>query len=790
MIKTILLAFMLCANAYAGVTSPLVGKFLKIQGDTTGTVTITAPNSFSAYQLILPSDDGLAGDVLTTDGSGALVWTTAPASTSANLTLSNLDSTLAFNSHLRFSPSLSNPQVRSTSGDLYLVVDSGVVKVGSNINMQSNKIVSLANPSSAQDAATKNYVDTVAVTSVSASSPLLSSGGLTPNISIQVGNGSQNGYISSTDWNTFNNKVSASRAINTTSPLTGGGDLSANRTLSIPASTGSVDGYLSAVDWTTFNSKQAAGDYITELTGDVIAVGPGSVSASVDAIGGVTVSGSGSTISVAGSLNADDSLGVGDVAGSAIGTMAGKHIMVVSSDDNAASPLSHAIVQENIFSGATGGTFNGRHARGTPGSPAVLLSGDAISTITGHGHDGSQYRDAGTFSGSPDNDGAIQLRASQNFSPTAHGTLWRASVTTNSTTTRHTALEIQNDSRLAIFNSAGSKSVRLKANPTATTLDFILPIADGTSGQVLQTNGAGQLSFASAGGTPSKFIWSDTAWFGNPGLLLDSALTNDPFNLGFTDRTDPVVGAGTFNIFGQSITNASNSGPAGVVNVYGGTTNGTGNGGDVYVYAGKSTGGGTGGSVFINADSSPGAAAYTFVTAHEAGSGQGGSVLIQGGPGDSDKGGDVKIFSGGSYDGTNFGTGDIIIKQQGGSISDPHDSIFWNIGGGNPQKDTGNIKLVIEAGTSTTGKIQFQVAGDTSATGDVWAATDTDGSGAWTPPGDIASPQGTLCGWYDITNATLVSTCKGVDPNSSCPSGYTQKSVPSIAAVAKFCVAN
>lgn len=46
--------------------------------------------------------------------------------------------------------------------------------------------------------------------------------------------------------------------IATTSPLTGGGDLSANRTLSISQSNGSTNGYLSSTDWTTFNNKQNA----------------------------------------------------------------------------------------------------------------------------------------------------------------------------------------------------------------------------------------------------------------------------------------------------------------------------------------------------------------------------------------------------------------------------------------------------------------------------------------------------------------------------------------------------
>ena len=50
--------------------------------------------------------------------------------------------------------------------------------------------------------------------------------------------------------------VTNARLINTTSPLVGGGDLSADRTLSIPAATSSVNGYLTSTDWTTFNNKQ------------------------------------------------------------------------------------------------------------------------------------------------------------------------------------------------------------------------------------------------------------------------------------------------------------------------------------------------------------------------------------------------------------------------------------------------------------------------------------------------------------------------------------------------------
>ena len=44
------------------------------------------------------------------------------------------------------------------------------------------------------------------VTGVSGTAPISSSGGATPAISISQSNGSTNGFLSSTDWNTFNNK--------------------------------------------------------------------------------------------------------------------------------------------------------------------------------------------------------------------------------------------------------------------------------------------------------------------------------------------------------------------------------------------------------------------------------------------------------------------------------------------------------------------------------------------------------------------------------------------------------
>ena len=52
-------------------------------------------------------------------------------------------------------------------------------------------------------------------------------------------------------------------------------------TISISQSSAVSNGYLSSTDWSTFNNKQPAGNYITALTGEVTAAGPGSVSATI-----------------------------------------------------------------------------------------------------------------------------------------------------------------------------------------------------------------------------------------------------------------------------------------------------------------------------------------------------------------------------------------------------------------------------------------------------------------------------------------------------------------------------
>jgi hypothetical protein len=59
-------------------------------------------------------------------------------------------------------------------------------------------------------------------------------------------------FTNADKWSNYTLKTTT---ISTTSPLAGGGDLSANRTFTISQANTTTDGYLSSTDWNTFNSK-------------------------------------------------------------------------------------------------------------------------------------------------------------------------------------------------------------------------------------------------------------------------------------------------------------------------------------------------------------------------------------------------------------------------------------------------------------------------------------------------------------------------------------------------------
>ena len=165
------------------------------------------------------------------------------------------------------------------------------------------------------------------VTSVTGTSPVVSSGGNTPAISMAAANTTTNGYLTSTDWNTFNGKQAAGTYVNSvsaTAPITSTGGVTP--TIAIPVASGSANGYLSSTDWTTFNNK-------TSNTGTVTSVsGTGTVN-------GLTLTG---TVTTSGSLTLGGTLDLSSPP--AIG-------------GTAANLITGTTITATKFVGVSGGTF-------------------------------------------------------------------------------------------------------------------------------------------------------------------------------------------------------------------------------------------------------------------------------------------------------------------------------------------------------------------------------------------------------------------------------------------------
>ena len=142
-----------------------------------------------------------------------------------------------------------------TSGDYYIVTTGGV---WNGITFTAGQTV-VYNGSIWQQAGGSAGVTSVGLSAPAAftvsGSPVTSTGTLSLNAA-----GTSAQYISGagTLVSFPTNLVTTSRTISTTSPLSGGGALSADLTLTIQKATSSVDGYLSSTDWNTFNNKQPA----------------------------------------------------------------------------------------------------------------------------------------------------------------------------------------------------------------------------------------------------------------------------------------------------------------------------------------------------------------------------------------------------------------------------------------------------------------------------------------------------------------------------------------------------
>jgi hypothetical protein len=265
---------------YDTTTGKLLQNSVVTVGDTgavSGVTTLAASTSVTTPIVQATNSGGLAlknsaGTTQMSVGAGGGDNMSINVSTNINGTNAQIDISPTGTGHVHIKPSGTNsveiaPTSAGTMNNMVIggttpLAITGTTVTATTFSGSGASLTSIPNSALVNSAITINGTSTSlggsisvgTVTSVTGTSPVVSSGGATPAISMPAATSSVNGYLTSTDWNTFNNKGSGTvTSVSATAPLTSSGGATPN--LAMPAATTAVSGYLTSTDWTTFNNK-------------------------------------------------------------------------------------------------------------------------------------------------------------------------------------------------------------------------------------------------------------------------------------------------------------------------------------------------------------------------------------------------------------------------------------------------------------------------------------------------------------------------------------------------------
>lgn len=252
-------------------------------------------------------------------------------------------------------PNIINTNIITPQLDKYPTLDELSFVKGATSNIQE-QLDDLANGGGGGGITTGNLTESTSsvLNIVGGTNAVVGSG---TSIQVNQANGSQNGYLSSTDWNTFNSKEPAlakgnlTESVSSVLTISGGTNavIGSGTSIQVKQASGSQGGFLASTDFNTFNNKQ-------------------------DALNsGVNIK----------TINTNSILGSGDIAVQPT-LVSGTNIKTINSGSILGS--GDLLLQDKLVSGTNIKTINSTSLLGSGDLPvqATLVSGTNIKTINGN----------------------------------------------------------------------------------------------------------------------------------------------------------------------------------------------------------------------------------------------------------------------------------------------------------------------------------------------------------------------------------------------------------------------